>query len=188
MAHLPEDRGEVGDDLPTRARRQGPPDLAGLDGHAPSLSPAVATRSSIASRQSLVGMAARRRRPQAGRRDRQHQQDAGAVFYPNMAGRLHGSAGRQQAKASPMKRMGGIGDLDLVRKCQVAFSARGISSRYRSKGSTGGCPNAPGGRQRRAEPAGRCVRQIDHARLAGCGRLWHRLDLAHAARRCQPAR
>ena len=50
----------------------------------------------------------------------------------NMAGRLHGSAGRQQAKASPVKRMGGIGDLDLVRECQVAFSARGISLGYRA--------------------------------------------------------
>src|SRR3954451_7887633 len=57
MAQLPEDRGEVGDDFPTRARRQGSPDLAGLDGHASSLSPAVATRSSSASRQSLAGMA-----------------------------------------------------------------------------------------------------------------------------------
>jgi len=67
-----------------------------------------------------------------------------------MAGRLHGSAGRQQAKASPVKRMGGIGDLDLVRECQVAFSARGISLGYRWKGSIGGCRSRPGGRSRRA--------------------------------------
>src|SRR3954454_8880107 len=32
-----------------------------------------------------------------------------------------------------MKRVGGIGDLDFVRKCQVTFSARGISLRYRSR-------------------------------------------------------
>src|SRR4051812_21175170 len=64
MAQLPEDRGEGGDDLPTQARRQGSPDLAGLGGHAPSLSPAVATRSSSASRQSLAGVA----RGPAGRR------------------------------------------------------------------------------------------------------------------------
>ena len=34
-----------------------------------------------------------------------------------------------------MERMGRIGDLDLVRECQVAFSARGISLGYRWKGS-----------------------------------------------------
>jgi hypothetical protein len=44
-----------------------------------------------------------------------------------VAGRLHGSANRQQAKASAMERMGGIGDLDLARKGYVAFSAWGIS-------------------------------------------------------------
>ena len=64
MAQLPEDRGEVGDDFPALAGRQGSPDVAGLDGHAPSLSPAVATNSSSASRQSLAGMA----RGPAGRR------------------------------------------------------------------------------------------------------------------------
>jgi hypothetical protein len=54
MAHLPEDRGELGDDLPAERRRQRLPDAAGIDRHASSLSPAVATSSSSASTLSLV--------------------------------------------------------------------------------------------------------------------------------------
>jgi hypothetical protein len=45
-----------------------------------------------------------------------------------------------------MERMGGIGDLDLVRKGYVAFSTRGISLGYRWRASTGGRHSAPGDR------------------------------------------
>ena len=54
MAHLPQDRGEIVDDLPTERRRQIAPDLPRLDGHAPSLPSATATSSSSASMLSLV--------------------------------------------------------------------------------------------------------------------------------------
>jgi hypothetical protein len=64
MAHLPEDRREVVEDVLAELRWQVSPDIAGPDGHAPSLSPATATRSSSASRQSLVGTP----RDAAGRR------------------------------------------------------------------------------------------------------------------------
>ena len=47
-----------------------------------------------------------------------------------------------------MQRMSAVGDLDLIRKRQVAFSNRGISLRYRSKGSTGATHAKPGGRLR----------------------------------------
>jgi hypothetical protein len=68
-----------------------------------------------------------------------------------VAGRLHGPADRQQAKASAMERMGGIGDLDLVRQGYVAFSTRGISLGCRSKGSTGAIRSGAGGRNSPAE-------------------------------------
>jgi hypothetical protein len=56
MAHLPEDSAELVGDLPAQGCGQGLPDLAGLGGHVPSLSPAIAIRSSSAAPLSLVRM------------------------------------------------------------------------------------------------------------------------------------
>jgi hypothetical protein len=54
MAHLPQDRGKIVDDLPAERRRQIAPDVARFDGHAPSLPSATATSSSSASMLSMV--------------------------------------------------------------------------------------------------------------------------------------
>jgi hypothetical protein len=47
MAHLLKDCGELVDDLATEVPGEVPPDVAWLDGHASSLSPASATNSWI---------------------------------------------------------------------------------------------------------------------------------------------
>jgi hypothetical protein len=59
MAHLLKDCGELVDDLATEVPGEVPPDVAWLDGHASSLSPASATNSWIASRVSLVATSGR---------------------------------------------------------------------------------------------------------------------------------
>ncbi len=51
---------------------------------------------------------------------------AGLVGHPTLLSRA------SAAHASAMEWMGGIGDVDLVRKCYVAFSTRGISLRCRA--------------------------------------------------------
>jgi len=54
MAHLPQDGAEIAGDLSAERRSQARPDIAGVDGHAASLSPATATSSASASGVSLV--------------------------------------------------------------------------------------------------------------------------------------
>jgi hypothetical protein len=59
MAHLLEDCGEVVDDIAPEVPGEVPPDVAWLDGHVSSLSPASATNSWMASRESLVATSGR---------------------------------------------------------------------------------------------------------------------------------
>ncbi|CAA9257294.1 MAG: hypothetical protein AVDCRST_MAG27-2308 [uncultured Craurococcus sp.] len=58
MGYLPERRGEVLGDLPAEPRRQAGPELAGLDGHGATASPATVSRSRSASTLSLQGVPA----------------------------------------------------------------------------------------------------------------------------------
>jgi hypothetical protein len=55
MLYLPEDRGKVAGDGTALVFRELTPDVARVDGHASSLSPAQARKSSTASGVSLVG-------------------------------------------------------------------------------------------------------------------------------------
>ena len=70
MGYLPEDRGEVAGDLPAEPRREARPDLAGLDRHGATASPATVSRSRSASTLSFGGAHGRsgcRSRSVAGR-------------------------------------------------------------------------------------------------------------------------